>query len=109
MTGCSIMIVIAGVLLAAALPAGARPWTNTVGRTFEAEFVRMDGANVIFTMPNGCAFSTPQAEYLAITPYKWGYYQTDIYGNSVKTHVTAAWPVRACRSASGDEITPRRT
>lgn len=65
MIGRSLKIVIAGVLLVASLPAGARTWTNTLGRTFEAEFVRMDGANVIFTMPNGRAFSTPLAELSA--------------------------------------------
>lgn len=61
MIGRSIKIVI-GALVVAGLSADARTWTNTLGRTFEAEFVRMDGANVIFTMPNGRAFSTPLAE-----------------------------------------------
>jgi hypothetical protein len=42
-------------------PASARTWTNTLGRTFEADFVKMDGANVIFTA-GGRAFSTPLAD-----------------------------------------------
>ena len=28
------------------------------------------------------------AEYMAITPYNWGYFSSDIYGNSVKSYVT---------------------
>ncbi|HEX7261035.1 MAG TPA: hypothetical protein VF258_04415 [Luteolibacter sp.] len=65
MIGRSIKIVIAGMLLAASASVDARIWTNALGRTFEAEFVRMDGVNVIFTMPNGRAFSTPLVELSA--------------------------------------------
>ena len=57
----SLGIVLGGTLLATSVPAIARTWTNTLGRTFEAEFVRMDGANVIFMAPNNRAFSTPLA------------------------------------------------
>ncbi len=45
-----------------ALPAAARTWTNALGRTFEAEFSRIDGENAIFTLPNGRAFSTALTE-----------------------------------------------
>lgn len=57
----SLGIALVATLLAASVPATARTWTNTLGRTFEAEFVRMDGANVIFMAPNSRAFSTPLA------------------------------------------------
>ena len=57
----SLGIALVGTLLATSVPATARTWTNTLGRTFEAEFVRMDGANVIFMAPNSRAFSTPLA------------------------------------------------
>lgn len=41
----------------------ARIWTNALGRTFEAEFVRLDGkGGAIFTLPNGRQFSMPVAE-----------------------------------------------
>ena len=55
-------VAVGGVLLAASLSAGARTWTNALGRTFEAEFVRMDGGNVIFVLPEGRAFSSPLAD-----------------------------------------------
>ena len=58
----SLGIVLVGTLLAASVPATARTWTNTLGRTFEAEFVRLDGTNVIFVAPNHRAFSTPLAD-----------------------------------------------
>lgn len=58
----SVKVAAVGVLLAASLPAGARTWTNTLGRTFEAEFVRLDGANVIFVLPDSRAFSSPLAD-----------------------------------------------
>jgi hypothetical protein len=43
------------------LSAGAeiRTWTNTVGRTFQAEFIRLDGANVIFSLEGGRTFVSP--------------------------------------------------
>ena len=44
------------------IPLEARTWTTRQGRTFEAEFVRMDGNNVIFVLPNGRAFSSPISE-----------------------------------------------
>lgn len=44
-------------------------------------------------------FSEGLAEYLAVTPYNWGYFRPDIHGNAVKSHVTtrgsAASPGRA--------------
>ncbi len=40
-------------------PAAARTWTDRIGRTFEAEFVKVDGANVILALPGGRNFSTP--------------------------------------------------
>ena len=55
-------IAMAGVLLTTAIPATARTWTDALGRPFEAEFVRMAGADVVFVLPSGRAFSTPLAE-----------------------------------------------
>ena len=57
----SLGIALFGTLLAVSVPATARTWTNTLGRTFEAEFVRMDGGSVIFMAPNSRSFSTPLA------------------------------------------------
>jgi hypothetical protein len=54
-----------GTLLAASIHADARTWTNKQGRTFEADFVRLDGANVIFVLPGSRAFSTPLADLSA--------------------------------------------
>jgi len=34
-------------------------------------------------------FSEGLAEYMAITPYNWGYFRPDIHGNTVKAYVTA--------------------
>ncbi len=50
--------------ICAALCAGAagREWTNSHGRTFEAEFVKMEGAQVVFVMEGGRQFSTPLLE-----------------------------------------------
>ncbi len=56
---------IVGTLLVAGVPADARTWTNALGRTFEADFVRLDGANVIFVLPGSRAFSTPLADLSA--------------------------------------------
>jgi hypothetical protein len=54
---------LAGVLVVAALwgraDAEVRAWTNTAGQTFQAELVRVDGANVIFAFNDGRTFSTP--------------------------------------------------
>ena len=43
----------------------ARTWTDSLGRPFEAEFVKVDGANVILTLPNGRGFSMPQSDLSA--------------------------------------------
>ncbi len=58
----SVKLAALGVLLASSLSAGARTWTNALGRTFEAEFVRMDGTQVIFVLPDSRAFSSPLAD-----------------------------------------------
>lgn len=58
----SLGMAIVGTLLVAGVPADARTWTNAQGRTFEADFVRLDGANVIFVLPGSRAFSTPLAD-----------------------------------------------
>ncbi|MEI8038880.1 MAG: hypothetical protein WCJ14_10860 [Verrucomicrobiota bacterium] len=50
-----------GSLLATVPPAEARTWTDTLGRTFEADFIRLDGSNVILALANGRAFATPIA------------------------------------------------
>jgi hypothetical protein len=55
-------IALTGLLLAAGLPVDARTWTDKLGRTFEAEFIRIDGSNAIFALANGRAFATPLAE-----------------------------------------------
>ena len=55
-------LALAGLLLAGMPAAPARTWTNSVGRTFEAEFVRVHGSDVIFTAANGRTFSTPLSE-----------------------------------------------
>ncbi len=39
----------------------ARTWTDSIGRPFEAELVRVDGENVILTLPNGRGFSMKQS------------------------------------------------
>ena len=41
--------------------AEVRTWTNTAGQTFQAEFVKVDGANVIFALENGRTFISPIA------------------------------------------------
>jgi len=43
----------------------ARTWNDSRGRPFEAELVRVDGANVILTLPNGRSFSMPQSDLSA--------------------------------------------
>lgn len=44
------------------LRAEMRTWTNSHGRTFDAQFVKIDGPNVIFAFENGRTFSTPFSE-----------------------------------------------
>lgn len=61
----SFRLAILSALLAGVIPAGARTWTDRLGRTFEAEFVRMDGANVILTQPGGRVYVTPLADLSA--------------------------------------------
>lgn len=39
-----------------------RTWTNTQGRTFQAEFVKVDGTNVILAFEGGRTFTTPVAD-----------------------------------------------
>ncbi len=58
-------LAIIGALLGTAGPVCGRTWTNAIGRTFEAEFVRMDGANVILALANSRTFSMPLAEMSA--------------------------------------------
>ncbi|MDP3851927.1 MAG: hypothetical protein Q8Q59_15605 [Luteolibacter sp.] len=56
-------IVLAGILLIGTAAADARTWTNALGRTFDAEFVRLEGnGGAIFALPNGRQFSMPVAE-----------------------------------------------
>lgn len=51
------------VAISLALPVvDARTWTDSIGRPFEAELVRVDGENVILTLPNGRGFSMKQSE-----------------------------------------------
>ncbi len=52
-------------LLGGIASAEVRAWTNVHGRTFEAEFVRIDGANAIFAFETGRTFSTPLADLSA--------------------------------------------
>lgn len=44
------------------MTASARVWTTRLGRTFEADLVRMDGAGVHFVMSGGRAFQMPLTE-----------------------------------------------
>lgn len=56
-------IVLSGIMLVWTAPADARIWTNTLGRAFDAEFVRLDGnGGAIFVLPNGRQFSMPVTE-----------------------------------------------
>jgi len=55
-------IILSGMMLIWTAPTDARTWTNTLGRTFDAEFVRLDGNSAIFVLPNGRHFSMPVAE-----------------------------------------------
>jgi hypothetical protein len=59
----SFRLIILSALLAG--PAGARTWTDRLGRTFEAGFVRVDGANIILTQPGGRAYAMPLTDLSA--------------------------------------------
>ncbi len=51
--------VLAQVLFYFSLAADAAVWTTSQGQRFEAEFVRMEGTKVVFTMADGRKFLTP--------------------------------------------------
>jgi hypothetical protein len=50
------------MFLAWSHPLEGRMWTNTSGRTFDAEFVRIHGGDAIFVLPNGRQFSMSVAD-----------------------------------------------
>jgi hypothetical protein len=50
-------------------------------------------------------FSEGVAEYVAITPYTWGYFQPDVYGNAVKARVTSYGTDKEGGYALGSKIT----
>jgi len=55
--------VILPLLVAFAWPeAGAETWTNSLGRSFEADFLRLHGDEAIFKMTNGRVFAKPLKE-----------------------------------------------
>jgi len=54
--------IVAAVFLSVLCPVDARVWTNTSGRTFEAELVRVDGSSAIFAFPGGRQFAMPVGE-----------------------------------------------
>ncbi len=105
---------LAGTLLAWSVAADARTWTNTLGRTFEAEFVSLDGNGAIFVMPNGRRFSMPVAD-LSLADQA----HLNTGGRAVQSEVVAAsfgspWPreVRldgpvACKIISEDKAAGR--
>lgn len=85
-------LVLAGSLLAWSVAADARTWTNTLGRTFEAEFVSLDGNGAIFVMSNGRRFSMPVAD---LSLADQAHLKTN--GQAVRNEVVAAsfgspWP-----------------
>jgi len=49
-------------------------------------------------------FSEGVAEYIAITPYTWGYFSPDVHGNTVKAYVTAHGIDQSGGRAVGTEI-----
>jgi len=53
------------LLVGASAQAEVKTWTNALGRSFQAEFVRRDGENVIFALENGRTFSTPWKDICA--------------------------------------------
>jgi hypothetical protein len=55
-------IVTAGISLLVAISGEAKLWTDRLGRTFEAEFVRVDGAQVILKLPNDRVFGLPLSD-----------------------------------------------
>lgn len=58
-------VLFSGLLLTLSCGTGhaeQRTWTNTQGRTFQAEFVKVDGSNAVFAFENGRTFSTPVAD-----------------------------------------------
>lgn len=61
-------VVLSGLLLVLSCGGGLaeqRTWTNAQGRTFQAELVKVDGANAIFAFEGGRTFSTPVADLCA--------------------------------------------
>lgn len=52
---------VSATFLPATALAEIRAWTNNSGRSFRAEFLRVEGANAIFTLEGGRIFSTPVA------------------------------------------------
>lgn len=96
-----------------ALPAAARTWTNAQGRTFEAEFSRLDGANAIFTLPGGRAFSTAIAELapgdqllLRMAPRVAAPAAASTFGRAWPREIRLGGPV-ACKVISEDPKTRR--
>ncbi len=61
-------IILSGIMVAAGLPVVARTWTTSIGRTFEAEFVSMDGNGAIFVLSNGRKFSMPVVDLSPADP-----------------------------------------
>ncbi len=61
----TLRILLSGIMLASALPVAARTWTTSIGRTFEAEFVSMDGNGATFMFSDGRKFTMPVAELSA--------------------------------------------
>lgn len=53
------------VLIAAASPLAARTWTNTEGRTIEADFVALKGETVTLKAANGQSYEVPLASLSA--------------------------------------------
>lgn len=59
---CRLLSIAAMTAMASPYVAEARTWTDSIGRPFEAELVRVDGASVILKLPNGRDFSMKQSE-----------------------------------------------
>ena len=59
---CRLIPVAAMTVMLSSYVAEARTWTDSIGRPFEAELVRVDGENVILKLPNGRDFSMKQSE-----------------------------------------------
>lgn len=102
-----------GVLLAAT-PAPARTWTDRLGRTFEADFVKLDGANVILTQPGGKTYATPIADLSAADQAALQSGGQARPAEVITTNFGSPWPreVRldgpvACRVVSEDPKTER--